>query len=172
MEPVILDIAKGKYTEDAFGTSRFLMSNAKKFEKTDLSLSISLKFVLSGIEHYRVNGKSFELDHSKYLIVDHKSEVNVFIDSDTHVRGACIYPSKDLIVDVLNNYRYSDQDLLDNHIRNDDFVLVEKSYRQCETKAGHYMSQHLPFILENITNPELNFDNFSTCGVLGFWGIG
>ncbi len=62
----------------------------------------SIKHVLEGEEHYKVNQKKIHLKKGQFLVGNSCIDAEVLIDTHDATKGICIDVSKDLILDVID----------------------------------------------------------------------
>jgi AraC family transcriptional regulator len=83
--------------------------SAIKNLKTKLAFNnFAVKYVLSGVERYTVNGKDYDLKSGEYLLCNASSEGGIFVESAHDVKGICIDISTDLIAEVVASHRRPD----------------------------------------------------------------
>jgi len=142
--------------------SKFILSNLTEFYKQDAASPYSVKLVTKGVERYKINNQPFKLEANNYLIVNKSSEVEVSVQSEETVKGICIYPPEELINEVFLYKTKSANELLDsNDLSSSDCHFTPKNYRIESTHTGRFLTQQLPFLLQQNTlgNP-INFDGF------------
>ncbi len=73
----------------------------------------SLKYVLSGVEKYEINGKYSPVSAGKFLVVNHGSNIAVEINSKVLVEGLCFYISTEILQDVWFSLHKTPEQLLE-----------------------------------------------------------
>jgi len=77
--------------DDAFGLNYLNQSRLKSFYRKGTSAMFSIKYVLSGTEHYNINEQQYELTDNNFIITYPQQEIEVYIDSVTDAVGVCYY---------------------------------------------------------------------------------
>jgi AraC family transcriptional regulator len=73
----------------------------------------SIKYVLGGTEHYRIDGRHFALGSGRFLVVNKDQPIDFEVRSARKVTGLCIHLRSDLLTDVARQRHASLADLLD-----------------------------------------------------------
>ena len=142
-------------------SGKFVLSALQQFERKSNTEDPSIKMVLSGSEHYKVNGRNYTLGLDHFLLVDSNEWLETVVDAKKNVKGICIFPKKELLNQIVKTRIYSCQTLLDMPFENEDISLLHKLYDFKENRTGRYLQQHiLTFLGLQENTKEIDFDTF------------
>lgn len=113
-------------------------SSYRQLSKSGQFLNFSIKYVVQGVEHFKVNGTSIKLKQGEYLLAGFGSGGNVTIDSKTAVTGMCMAISPQIISEVLSQQLNPSALMPENkdlHLFNRD-EFIENKYTANSTKLG------------------------------------
>lgn len=110
--------------------------------------SFSIKYVVSGIEDYIVNGNKYLVCDGQYILGNASCEGHVRIGGKKPVRGICIDIAPEVISEVMASFlrpdtAYPDIEL-DKYFHTDSFL--ENCYNSCQTHLGkelHSLNEEL-----------------------------
>jgi AraC-like DNA-binding protein len=123
------------------------------FSRKSINQGYSVKYVLSGLEQYEVNGRRYGVGAGRFLVVGHGSESEVYIKSREAVVGMCLYLNSDLVTDVWNTLKMNQGQLLDQPATTERApALLEQLFsashtligEQLTTLAGHLQQGRVP----------------------------
>lgn len=141
--------------------SKLVLSSLKKFEQRLDANSPSVKLVLSGTEHYHIDGRHSALQPGRLLIVDSQSQVALNIHARQPVTGLCLFPGKALLNEVARAQTSAPEHLLDTPLESSNFALTQQHTTQHEQHTGRFVAQHLPQLLAWAQGaPVANMDAF------------
>ncbi len=129
--------------ETNFNANRMDFSILKEFYSKKPYRDFSIKYVLSGTEHYLVNGRKHEIKNNEYLLANKFSEGYAEVNSKEYVKGICINLSQDILSEVVaahlkpNVFEIDYQ--LDTFFRTDSFL--ENKYDTKTTLLGNFLTQ-------------------------------
>ncbi len=86
-------------------TPRYDTSHLLQFDRGLPVTGFSVKYVHQGTEHYRVDGRSYDVRAGHYLLVNRTNTCHVSIQSTTPVLGLCIGLGDALIQDAAQAHR-------------------------------------------------------------------
>lgn len=131
-------------------------------ERKGYSDSPSVKIVLSGQEHYKINGHYYALGLKRFLIIDNNSETHINIDATKKVEGVCIFPNKDLLNEVAQARQVSAEALLDNPFDQDVINIIHNQFSYSENRTGKLLMEQLPSItqLNQANKEDFDFEQF------------
>ncbi len=116
--------------------------------------NFAIKYVLSGIENYQLNGVDFKVAAGEYLLAGFSGDVSLLIDSKTSVRGICVDLSKDILNEVLSYHLTSAIDL-----ENQDLwhlmcssEFPESKYSALRTNVGNTLLKIQPHVITQGVN--------------------
>jgi len=157
-----LNISNTSNLSNSFSNCKFILSSFKEYSSSVEASDISIKMVLNGIENYKLNGKSYKIDNSKFLIVNRQSKINLTINDSQDVKGICLYPSEELINDAYKSHLFSQAKLLDKPFdKTEEFHLLEKAFGYKQSRIGKYLSNNIHSILIKYKNQEaIDFESF------------
>ncbi len=147
-------------TENNFNANRMDFSVLKEFYSKKPYRDFSIKYVLSGTEHYLINGKQYDVKNNEYLLANKFSEGHAEVNSKEFVKGICICLSQDILSEVVaahlkpNAFEIDYQ--LDTFFRTDSFL--ENKYQATSTQLGNFLMQQASAINCD-TNLLLNHNN-------------
>jgi AraC family transcriptional regulator len=138
-----------------------ILSCVTQMERKQYADHPSVKMVLSGEEHYLVNGRPYTVGQKRFIVVDHNSQVEINIDADQEVKGVCIFPTKALLNEVAKTRVSSPDSLLDNPFENKDITLIHNQFNYNENRTGQFLKQHIPSIIQSQARKEtIDLDDF------------
>jgi AraC-like DNA-binding protein len=82
----------------------------------------SIKYVLEGQEHYRLNQKKIHLKKGQFLVGNAFMEAEVLIDTNDETKGICIDVSRELISDVVD-YHFKNTTLFKDFLFHHEVIL-------------------------------------------------
>lgn len=95
--------------------TKTVFSRLHSFQRVDTdSPSFSIKFVLDGVEYYRVNQHTHAVRQGEFLLVNRSQSLEIDFSAQEAVFGLCLYVNEALIQDVYHNLTSADARLLDN----------------------------------------------------------
>jgi AraC-like DNA-binding protein len=74
----------------------------------------SIKYVLKGTEHYRIDNRKFPVSTGHFLIVNKNQPIDIWIKSKKEVIGLCIHIDREILQKVYTELASSENWLLDN----------------------------------------------------------
>jgi len=117
--------------------------------------------VLSGNEHYRINGRPYTLGLQRFLVVDKHMQVELNIESKKEVKGVCIFPKKEWLNEVAKTRLASGEALLENPFENGEISLSHNQYKLSENRTGRFLNQYVPTIIQRQQHKEVvDFEHF------------
>lgn len=131
-----------------FSRGELNISTLKNFRRKSLTENPSVKVVLSGKEHYQIDGRFYLLDQNRFLVIDKYCSEEVTIDAQQEVKGVCLYPNKDLLNEIAQTRFSSYEDLLEKPFENDEVKLMHNQYKLTENRTGKFLQQQIPFITQ------------------------
>ncbi|GAB3511020.1 hypothetical protein GCM10027341_50040 [Spirosoma knui] len=126
-------------------------TNSAFYRRSSLQ-GYSLKYVLSGVEPYRINGQPRIVQPNQFVVVSHGSEVEVEIDSRTPVHGVCVFLSTHQIKDVWHTLQTDTALLLDRPTSTD---VLPVFYEQVFTAGRDLLGQRLATLARQISTQSL-----------------
>lgn len=139
------------------------VSSLKEFNRKSFTENPSVKIVLSGKEHYSIDGRVYLLGKNQFLVIDKQSSEELTIDANQEVKGICVYPNKDLLYEVAKTRLSSLEDLLERPFDYDEIKLMHNQYNLAENKTGKFLQQQIPFITQfSCLEEPLNLNSFMT----------
>ncbi len=122
------------------------VSSIKQLNSRFRSGSFSVKYVMTGTEHYTVSGKHYPVGAGRYLLTNACSAGEIVIDSQQPVQGLCIEVAPGLVSEVLavnQDYSnpYPDTDF-HNFLTGAGFF--ESDYAVGTTNLGRFIQSAIP----------------------------
>ncbi len=122
----------------------------------------SLKFVLSGMEHYHINGQQRLIRNGQFLVVSHGSDVQVEIDGREPTHGVCVFLSTHQVNDVWHTLHNSTDTLLDTPERAN---IMPAFWEQVATARHTLLGQRMATLAGQLSagqvdSPDLTGDLF------------
>lgn len=90
--------------------SRIVFSNLREFSYKGINKGFSLKYVISGQENYRVGYNTYEVNKGEFLLVNDQAKIECHLQSETNVRGMCVYLDEQLLNVVYTKLSQEHQD--------------------------------------------------------------
>jgi AraC family transcriptional regulator len=84
--------------------------------------NFSAKYVVSGIECYKVNNRKFDVKQNEFLIGNKNTISSVFIDQPNAVKGICLDVSKEMIMEVLS-FKFENFHLFEDFLFEKEWVI-------------------------------------------------
>ena len=88
-------------------------SSLTSFSQASKNAGLSVKYVLSGMEHYRIDGNALPLNSGQFLVVNQGQEIECKLEGERPIQGLCMYVDEALVAARIANAYYSDCQLLD-----------------------------------------------------------
>lgn len=108
----------------------------------------SIKYVLEGQEHYRINRKKIHLEKGQFLVGNSLMEAEVLIDTNNETKGICIDVSKELISEVVD-YHFKNPSLFKEFLFHHEVVLQKHLASEgCLGKTMHHLGGSFEQILK------------------------
>jgi AraC family transcriptional regulator len=102
----------------------------------------SIKYVLSGTEHYLINKRSYPVGEGQFLIVNGDQPLDVMVKSKKEVTGLCIHLEPTFLSDVYTVLTQTDRWLLENKSGDNKLPEFEQMiYSSSDNVLGAYLSQ-------------------------------
>jgi AraC family transcriptional regulator len=115
-----------------------VFSMLKEFASSFQARSFSIRYVVEGVEHYKINGHGYSVGKGQYLLANNYAEGNVEIDGKQTATGVCIGLMANLVSEALASYCRPDTPVPD--IELDKFFntpnFLESQYNAAETRVG------------------------------------
>lgn len=108
-----------------------------------ISSGISIRYVIDGVEHYRLNNRRYSIRDGHYLLSNHFQTGTVEIQEKKNVEGLCAELSTDLIVEIIASMKRPDTSIPDASIGAYFFtdLLIENEYCSQSTNLGRWLKQ-------------------------------
>jgi AraC family transcriptional regulator len=148
----IASLSQGKLANLPQQENAIVHSQTRQFAHHFYKPTLSFKFVLSGLENYRLDGKTYALQANQYLLVnDERTYSGESHEKSLIEEGLCIYLSMSLLNDVRQTIQNSEDYLLDNPLPIDAFKpeFLEKVYNAKESDLGKFIQQNAQQIAAN-----------------------
>lgn len=109
-----------------------------KIQKTIPFNNFAIKYVMTGIEKYYINGEDYFVNGGEYLLCNPHCEGGVLIDSKNPVDGLCIELSMDILSEAVASYRRADNPMPDSDLDNffKSGYFLESKYNAAYTALG------------------------------------
>jgi|APTNR8051073442_1049403.scaffolds.fasta_scaffold01667_10 AraC-like DNA-binding protein len=118
-------------------------SKLRQFEYALKCTRFSIKYVLRGAEHYRVNGQVFPVRQGEYLLLNPTCEGGGIIDDASMVSGICINILPEMVAEVVTTLFNPASPVagfdLQQFLRTADFF--ENQFRTLNTRLGKMLEQ-------------------------------
>jgi AraC family transcriptional regulator len=102
----------------------------------------SIKYVLTGAEHYFFNDRKFSVGAGKFLLVNGYQTVDVMIRSKNKVQGFCVHINANTMGAVYRDLTCSESELLDDPFNNESLPgFGELVYAHQENQLGEMLQQ-------------------------------
>lgn len=125
--------------------SKAVYSRLHAFQRVDTHApTVSIKYVLQGVENYRVNQYTHQVKRGEFLLVNQAQSLEIDVDSRQAVLGLCLYVNERVVNDVYRAMTDSDGRLLDNPFAPfcQAFDFYESVYSVHNDALGQFL-QHL-----------------------------
>ncbi len=118
-----------------------VFSSLSEFYQPVFSNGFAIKYVVEGIERYKLNGREFPIGTGKYLLSNNTSEGNVEIEKGRNTKGICINILPELIAEIVASHQrpdtaYSDAELGIFFTSN---LFLESQYDAQKTSLGRVL---------------------------------
>ena len=90
--------------------SKIVFSNLREYFYKGINQGLSLKYVLKGQENYSLGHHTYQINRGEFLLVNDQSHIECKLQSETNVRGMCVYLDKQLLNTVYNRLRQRHKD--------------------------------------------------------------
>ncbi|GAB3499303.1 hypothetical protein GCM10027341_22330 [Spirosoma knui] len=95
--------------------SKAVYSRLHTFQRVDTDApTVSIKYVMQGLENYRVNQHTHQVRSGEFLLVNQAQSLEIDFASQQAVLGICLYVNERIMNDVYRNMTGDDGRLLDN----------------------------------------------------------
>lgn len=124
------------------------------------SEGFAIKYVVEGVERYKLNNKSYPIETGKYLLTNDTYEGSVEIEADRNVKGICININPQMIAEVLASKKRPDTPYSDNELGQyfSSTHFLENQYSDTQTHLGHLLRT----LTVKVHNDEVDEENIST----------
>src|SRR6218665_14231 len=85
-----------------------VFSSLREYYQPVKSEGFAIKYVVEGIERYKLNNKSYPIETGKYLLTNDTYEGSVEIEANRNVKGICININPQMIAEVLASKKRPD----------------------------------------------------------------
>lgn len=120
------------------------VSSLLSYESVLEKSPFSVKFVLSGEEHYTINRQTYTIGSGSFLIVNEESPLELEIKGETTTTGVCFYPSLQMLFEVSNASEKPFSLEPEKPVSNAcGLEFVEKVYRAHENNTGYFLLKHM-----------------------------
>lgn len=111
--------------------------------------NFSAKYVVSGLECYKVNNRKFDVKQNEFLIGNKNTVSSVFIDQSKAVKGICLDVSKEMILEVLN-FKFENFHLFEDFLFEKEWM--NQKYEVRNSSLGRLLFQLSDIIRQNNFN--------------------
>ena len=101
----------------------FIHSVSREFYCLEPDSSLSIKVVLSGLEHYKVGYQRFSLTSGQFVLVNQHQQVECEFKNDEAAEGLCVYISAEKVNEVYTTLSATHKEML-NGIQIDNTAIV------------------------------------------------
>lgn len=120
-----------------------IFSSLSQFYQPVKSEGFAIKYVVEGVERYKLNGKSYPIEMGRYLLTNDTCEGSVEIEDNRNVKGICINVSPQQIAEAIASQLRPDAAFSDaglgQFLVSDHFF--ESVYQDTQTHLGKYLRQ-------------------------------
>lgn len=139
----------------ASSTTAIKHSHLQRYFKPESASPFSVKVVLQGEERYLLNQRHYRLQKGQYLVVNADSQLQIEVESKAVVEGICLYPPKEMLLDVHASLSGNLDQMLRYPERRDASVdLLEHSFSLSSNRTGRYLGSVLPALTQSTQEGE------------------
>lgn len=123
-----------------------IFSSLRAYYQPVKAEGFAIKYVVEGVERYKLNYKNYPIETGKYLLTNDTYEGNVEVEADKNVKGICINITPAIIAEVLASQRRPDTAYTDSELGQffTSSHFLENQYSDTQTQVGR--------LLRNLTN--------------------
>ena len=136
----------------AHNNNKMAYSSFKRIEDHGTVGGIAIKYVIKGLEEYRVGHETFEVGDKQFLLLNQHTEFDVSIDTKDYTNGLCINLNTEMVKDVLQNFEGKDTALLDHPFDFEEdssaIPIIDKIYSTTESNKLGDLLQNLSHQIE------------------------
>ncbi len=134
-----------------------IVSNINNFYTESSKAHLSIKVVLSGTEHYNINGQNFAVSQNEFLLVNQDVNIAMRIGKN-NAKGICLFPSEKELSDIYTTTTSKTLSLLDDPCHKEESpMFTEKRYRFKDNGTGVFLINTIPHIYKALDS-EYSFD--------------
>lgn len=140
--------------------SSLVFSSLREYYQPVKSEGFAIKYVVEGIERYKLNNKNYPIETGKYLLTNDTYEGSVEIEANKNVKGICININPQIIAEVLASNKRPDTAYTDNELGQyfTSMHFLENQYTDTETNLGKLLKE----LTTKVHQDEVDRDNIST----------
>ncbi|GAB3524561.1 helix-turn-helix domain-containing protein [Emticicia fontis] len=115
-----------------------VFSSLREYYQPVKSEGFAIKYVVEGVERYKLNNKSYPIETGKYLLTNDTYEGSVEIEANRNVKGICININPQMIAEVLASKKRPDTAYTDNELGQylSSTHFLENQYSDTQTQLG------------------------------------
>lgn len=136
-----------------------IFSSLSQFYEPVKSEGFAIKYVVEGVERYKLNDKSYPIETGRYLLTNDTCEGSVEIEDHRNVKGICINIYPPLIAEAIASQLRPDAAFSDAELGQ--FLVsehfFESVYQDTETHLGIY----LRYLTTKVYRGEVGVENIS-----------
>jgi len=137
-----------------------VFSSLHEYYQPVKSEGFAIKYVVEGVERYRLNNKNYPIETGKYLLTNDTCEGSVEIEGNRNVKGICININPQMIAEVLASKIRPDTADTDSELGQyfTSIHFLENQYSDTQTHLGHLLRA----LTAKVYTAEVDAENIST----------
>ena len=132
--------------------NRIVHSRLQDFEKIDQKSGLSIKYVTSGKEQYRLGSHDFTLTPGKFLVVNKNQLISCNLRSNQVTEGFCFYLDEHLMKETYRCRTQSAENLLENPFEGKEAI---EFYERLFSVESHALGRYISSLADKIKLGEL-----------------
>lgn len=113
----------------------------KEYNRPLTFRGFAIKYVIDGLERYKINGQNYDLKSNEFLLANPNSFGEAVIDSKKSVKGICINLESEIISEVLSGFVKPEENFPDisviDFFNSSDFL--DNKYSAANSKLGNFL---------------------------------
>jgi AraC family transcriptional regulator len=155
-------VSEQKHLGYSVGDNHLNASSLHQYYAPVNSSGFAIKFVKSGLEHYRIENELFDIGPGSYLLLTGSKTGSVEIDGSENTHGICVNVSRSLIEEVVTFRRNPDSSFSDPDLS--EFLFSEEgtgNFFECNNEVGKLLqSISVRIETESLSKDDINSEIF------------
>jgi AraC family transcriptional regulator len=128
--------------------NQVLHSMTSKFCRDETDSGLSIKYVVSGVERYKIGSQWHHITDGRFLLVNEHQNFQCRVESKELVEGLCIYIDPGLLYGIADARQKGHGQLLEEEgqVNPSQVLFLEKIYSLQENVLGAYLHKTVPML--------------------------